>query len=241
MIVDSMRYWAGEMHVDGFRFDLATVLGRTGAGAYDRNAAIFQVIAQDPILSGEADRRALGHRQRRISGRRFPPALARVERPLSRHRPPLLEGRREQGRRDGISPLGKFRSPRRNPQAARQRPASSAHDGFTLHDLVCYSTKHNEANGEQGRDGADDNQAWNCGAEGLTEDPEINKLRERQKRNLLATLMLSQGAPMLLAGDEIGRSQLGNNNTYGQDNELSWIDWKANRDEPRGSSSSPGS
>ena len=157
----------------------------------------------------------------------FPAGLGRVERPLSRHRAALLEGRRRQARR--------FRGAHQQAPAicsigAGRKPWASvnfitAHDGFTLNDLVSYNDKHNEANGEENRDGHSDNHSWNYGAEGPTDDPEIVELRERQKRNFLGTLLFSQGTPMILAGDEFGRTQRGNNNAYCQDNEISWVDW----------------
>ena len=227
LIVDSLRYWVSEMHVDGFRFDLATTLGRMGKGEFSPNAPLFQIINQDPVLSrvkliAEPWDVGIG----RLPGGPLPGALARVERQVPRRAAPLLEGRREPRGRGGL-PAGGLLGP---VPGARRRPQASinfvtAHDGFTLHDLVTYSHKHNEANGEHNRDGADDNQSWNCGVEGETDDAAVIALRERQKRNLLASLFLSQGVPMLVAGDEMGRTQRGNNNAYCQDNELSWVDW----------------
>ncbi|OJH34314.1 glycogen debranching protein GlgX [Cystobacter ferrugineus] len=233
LIIDSLRYWVQEMHVDGFRFDLATVLGRQGKGEFSPNAAFFQIISQDPVLSrvkliAEPWDVGLGGYQvgnfpspwREWNGK-YRDAMRRYWKGDEN-----LAG--EVGHRlTGSSDM--FQSARRRPQASIN--FITAHDGFTLHDLVTYSHKHNEANGEFNRDGADDNQAWNCGAEGETQDANIVSLRERQKRNLLSSLFLSLGVPMIVAGDEMGRTQGGNNNAYCQDNELSWVDW--NLDERR--------
>ncbi|HYI00770.1 glycogen debranching protein GlgX [Hyalangium sp.] len=227
LVADSLRYWVTEMHVDGFRFDLATTLGRAGAGEFSPNAPLFQIINQDPVLSkvkliAEPWDVGMGGYQvghfpapwREWNGK-YRDALRRYWKGDEN-----LAG--EVGYRlQGSSDL--FQEARRRPQASIN--FVTAHDGFTLHDLVTYSHKHNEANGELNRDGADDNQAWNCGVEGETEDAHVIGLRERQKRNLLASLFLSQGVPMLVAGDEMGRTQGGNNNAYCQDNELSWVDW----------------
>ncbi|HZI05978.1 MAG TPA: glycogen debranching protein GlgX, partial [Archangium sp.] len=228
LIVDSLRYWVEEMHVDGFRFDLATVLGRMGKGEYSPNAPFFQILNQDPVLGrvkliSEPWDVGLGGYQvggfpapwREWNGK-YRDALRRYWKGDEN-----LAG--EVGHRlTGSSDL--YQEARRRPQASIN--FVTAHDGFTLHDLVTYSHKHNEANGEHNRDGADDNQAWNCGVEGETDNPDVVSLRERQKRNLLAALFLSQGVPMLVAGDEMGRTQRGNNNAYCQDNALSWVDWK---------------
>jgi glycogen operon protein len=227
LIADSLRYWVTEMHVDGFRFDLATTLGRMGSGEFSPSAPLFQIINQDPVLSrvkliAEPWDVGLGGYQvghfpapwREWNGK-YRDALRRYWKGDE-----SLTG--EVGYRlAGSSDL--FQEARRRPQASIN--FVTAHDGFTLHDLVTYSYKHNEANGEHNRDGADDNQAWNCGVEGETENPEVLALRERQKRNLLASLFLSQGVPMLVAGDELGRTQGGNNTAYCQDNALSWVDW----------------
>jgi isoamylase len=227
LIVDSLRYWVQEMHVDGFRFDLATTLGRQGAGEFSPNAPLFQIINQDPVLNrvkliAEPWDVGMGGYQvgkfpapwREWNGK-YRDALRRYWKGDEN-----LAG--EVGHRlAGSSDM--FQEAKRRPQATIN--FVTAHDGFTLHDLVTYSHKHNEANGEHNRDGADDNQAWNCGVEGETQDANITALRERQKRNLLATLFLSQGVPMLVAGDEMGRTQKGNNNAYCQDNELSWVNW----------------
>jgi glycogen operon protein len=227
LVVDSLRYWASEMHVDGFRFDLATVLGRNGEGGFDRGAPFLQIVAQDPVLSrakliAEPWDCSLGGYQ--VGG--FPTPWREWN---GRYRDTLR--RYWKGDENLAGELGYrltgsadlYEIDRRGPQASVN--FVTCHDGFTLHDLVTYGHKHNEANGEHNRDGADDNQSWNHGVEGETDDAAIIELRERQKRNLLAALFLSQGVPMLSHGDEVSRTQRGNNNTYCQDNELSWIDW----------------
>ena len=172
----------------------------------------------------------MGRRRGRLPGRQLPGALDRVERQVPRLRPPLLEGRRRHGL---ASSRRAWPAAATCTQQSGRRPYASinfitCHDGFTLQDLVSYNDKHNEANGEDNRDGANDNNSWNCGAEGPTDDPAINALRERQKRNLMATLLLSQGVPMICGGDELGHTQNGNNNAYCQDNELTWLDWELN-------------
>jgi isoamylase len=227
LIVDSLRYWVTEMHVDGFRFDLATTLGRVGRGEFDRNAPFFQIVALDPVISrvkliAEPWDIGLGGYQmgnfpapwREWNGL-YRDALRRYWKGDSNLASEI--GYRLSGSAD------LYQGERRQPQASIN--FVTAHDGFTLHDLVTYAHKHNDANGEDNRDGADDNQSWNCGVEGETDDQAVIALRERQKRNLLAALFTSQGVPMLLAGDEMGRTQGGNNNAYCQDNELSWVDW----------------
>ena len=226
LVMDSLRYWVDEMHVDGFRFDLASALAREG-GRVEHLGSFFDAIRQDPALNRVkliAEPWDLGHGGYQVGN--FPAGWAEWN---DRYRDGMRgywkgdEGRiGEMARRlTGSSDLYAH---------AGKRPHASinfvtAHDGFTLHDLVSYNDKHNEANGEDNRDGNDSNVSWNCGVEGPTDDPAIAALRERQKRNLLATLLLSQGVPMLLAGDERGHTQGGNNNAYCQDNELSWIDW----------------
>ncbi len=199
--MDSLRYWVNELHVDGFRFDLGTILAREPDG-FDNQSGFLKACNQDPRAANrEADRRAVGLRPRRLSGRRVSAGLGRVERPLSAMIPRLLEGRVpvQRALRRGCA-LRAICS-----TACGRRPSAcvnfvTAHDGFTLNDLVSYNDKHNEANGEENRDGSCNNRSWNCGAEGPTEDAGINALRERQMRNFLATLLLSQGTPMLLAG-----------------------------------------
>jgi isoamylase len=226
LIMDSLRYWVLDMHVDGFRFDLAATLARE-LHEVDRLGAFLDIIHQDPILSQVkliAEPWDLGEGGYQVG--KFPVGWAEWN---DRYRDTV----RSYWKGDGgvIGELG-YRITGSSDLYARsgRRPYASinfvtAHDGFTLRDLVSYNQKHNEANGEENRDGTDNNRSWNCGVEGDTEDPEINALRARQQRNFLATLLLSQGVPMLLGGDAIGHTQRGNNNAYCQDNELSWIDW----------------
>ena len=226
LVVDSLRYWVTEMHVDGFRFDLASTLARENHD-FDRLSPFFHVLRQDPVLSPRlliAEPWDLGPTGYQVGG--FPPGWAEWN---DQYRDTMRAYWKGDGgligdfarRLTGSHDL--FGHNERGPTATVN--FITAHDGFTLHDLVSYSEKHNEANGEENRDGTDNNLSWNCGAEGPTDDPEIAALRERQKRNLLATLFLSQGVPMLLAGDESGRTQRGNNNAYCQDNEITWHDW----------------
>ena len=232
LVMDSLRYWVLEMHVDGFRFDLASALARE-FHEVDRLSAFFDLVNQDPVVvPGEADRRAVGRRRGRLPGRRLPVACGRSGTGSTGTRC-ATSGGAARGR------LGEFALRFTGSsdlyEADNRRPIASinfvtAHDGFTLNDLVSYNEKHNAANGEDNRDGESHNRSWNCGAEGPTEDGEVNVLRERQKRNFLATLLLSQGVPMIAHGDELGRTQQGNNNVYCQDNELSWIDWTAARE-----------
>ena len=227
LIMDSLRYWLTEMRVDGFRFDLAPALGRQ-EGGFEKVSAFFDLVAQDPVVSrakliaepwdvGQGDSYELGQ---------FPPLWREWNgkyrdsmRDFWRSHPGLLGefASRFTGSSDLFGDDGR-------------RPTSSVnlitvHDGFTLADLVSYDTKHNEANGEDNRDGTDDNRSWNCGAEGPTDDPDIVALRARQQRAMLATLLLSFGVPLLLGGDELGRSQQGNNNAYCQDTPITWFDW----------------
>ncbi|MEW6164318.1 MAG: glycogen debranching protein GlgX [Pseudomonadota bacterium] len=226
MIMDSLRYWVQEMHVDGFRFDLASSLARE-MHAVDRLGAFFDILHQDPVLSQVkliAEPWDLGEGGYQVGN--FPLGWAEWN---DRYRDCMRAYWKGDGgligefatRITGSSDL--YASNGRRPYASIN--FITAHDGFTLHDLVSYNEKHNEANGEDNRDGNNNNLSWNHGVEGPTDDPDINALRARQKRNLLATLLLSQGVPMLLAGDEMGRSQQGNNNAYCQDNELGWVNW----------------
>ncbi|HZH02866.1 MAG TPA: glycogen debranching protein GlgX [Myxococcaceae bacterium] len=233
LILDSLRYWVSEMHVDGFRFDLATVLGRIGKGAFDRNAAFLQIIAQDPVLSRVkliAEPWDVGLGGYQVGG--FPAPWREWNGKYRDSIRRYWKGDENLAGEVGYRLAGSadlYQGEKRRPQASIN--FITAHDGFTLHDLVTYGEKHNEANGERNQDGSDDNQSWNHGVEGETDDPEVIALRERQKRNLMATLMLSQGVPMIVGGDEMGRTQGGNNNAYCQDNEISWLDW--NLDERR--------
>lgn len=226
LIMDSLRYWVLEMHVDGFRFDLASSLARE-LYSVNKLSAFFDVICQDPVLSQVkliAEPWDLGPGGYQVGN--FPVGWTEWN---GKYRDTV----RSFWKGDGGT-LGEFAtrlsgSSDLYEQSGRRPYASinfvTCHDGFTLHDLVSYDGKHNEANGENNSDGSHDNLSWNCGAEGPTDDPRVKSLRERQKRNFIATLLLSQGVPMFLAGDEIGRTQQGNNNTYCQDNELSWMDW----------------
>ncbi|MFB7779082.1 glycogen debranching protein GlgX [Streptomyces bauhiniae] len=226
LIMDSLRYWVTEMHVDGFRFDLAATLARQ-FHEVDRLSAFFDLIQQDPVISRVkliAEPWDLGEGGYQVGN--FPQLWSEWN---GKYRDAVRDfWRAEPGS------LGEFASRLTGSsdlyQASRRRPRASvnfvtAHDGFTLRDLVSYNDKHNEANGEGNRDGESDNRSWNCGAEGDTDVPAVLELRARQQRNLLATLLLSQGIPMLGHGDELGRTQGGNNNAYCQDNEVSWIDW----------------
>jgi glycogen operon protein len=227
LIMDSLRYWLTQMHVDGFRFDLAPTLARQ-EGGFDQMSAFFDLVSQDPVVSrakliaepwdvGQLDSYALG---------RFPPLWREWN---GRYRDVMRDFWRSHD--VGIGEFAnRFCGSSDIYGSSRRRPTASVnlitvHDGFTLRDLVSYNQKHNEPNGEAGRDGTDDNRSWNCGAEGPASDPGILALRARQSRAILATLLLSFGVPLLLGGDEMGRTQQGNNNAYCQDNELSWFDW----------------
>jgi isoamylase len=230
LIMDSLRYWITEMHVDGYRFDLAPTLARQDGG-FDEVSAFFDLVAQDPVVSqakliaepwdvGQMDSYDLG---------RFPPLWREWN---GKYRDSMRDFWRSHP--TGISEFAtRFAgSSDLYGGPGRRRPTASVnlitvHDGFTLRDLVSYDDKHNEANGESNRDGTDDNRSWNCGTEGPTDDPAIRALRRRQSRAMLATLLLSFGVPMLLGGDEFGRTQQGNNNAYCQDNEITWFDWSA--------------
>jgi isoamylase len=227
MVMDSLRYWAQEMHVDGFRFDLATILAREPHG-FDEDGRFLDACRQDPLLSQVkliAEPWDCGPGGYQVG--RFSPGWAEWN----------------DGFRDTVRAFWKGEEGKLPDLAARltasadlfnkrgRRPWASvnfvtAHDGFTLNDLVSYEDKHNEANGEENRDGHSHNLSMNYGVEGPTEDPEIRSLRFRHMRNVLATLLLSRGTPMILAGDEFARSQQGNNNAYCQDNEISWFDWE---------------
>ena len=227
LMMDSLRYWVTEMHVDGFRFDLAVALGREHGG-FERVAAFFDLVSQDPVVSrvkliaepwdvGQPDSYDVGQFPALWSewNGRFRDTVRDFWRGLARTLPDLAT--RLTGSADLYGP-------------SRRRPNASinfvtCHDGFTLRDLVSYEQKHNDANGESNSDGTDDNRAWNCGVEGPTEDASVLGLRARQSRALLGTLLLSLGVPMLLGGDEMGRTQRGNNNAYCQDNDVSWLDW----------------
>jgi isoamylase len=230
LIMDSLRYWVLEMHVDGFRFDLAAALARE-MHAVDRLSAFFDLIHQDPVVSQVkliAEPWDLGEGGYQVGN--FPPGWAEWN---GQYRDTI----RRYWRGDGgqVADLGyRLTGSSDLYEPDGRRPSASvnfvtAHDGFTLVDLVSYDRKHNEANGEDNRDGTDDNLSWNCGVEGPTDDPAIVALRERQMRNLLATLLLSQGVPMLLGGDEVARSQQGNNNAYCQDSDMSWFAWPLSR------------
>ncbi|MDO8250938.1 MAG: glycogen debranching protein GlgX [Rhodoferax sp.] len=226
LVMDSLRYWVEEMHVDGFRFDLAPALARE-SGQVENLGGFFDAIRQDPTLSRVkliAEPWDLGHGGYQVG--KFPLGWAEWN---DRYR----DAMRGYWKGDG-GVIGEVAQRLTGSQDlygwSGKRPHASinfvtAHDGFTLHDLLSYNEKHNEANEEDNRDGSRNNLSWNCGVEGPTDDPEVLALRERQKRNLLATLLLSQGVPMLLAGDERGHTQQGNNNIYCQDNELGWLDW----------------
>ncbi|MBS0003548.1 MAG: glycogen debranching protein GlgX [Thioalkalivibrio sp.] len=227
LIMDSLRYWVLEMHVDGFRFDLASTLARE-LHEVDRLSAFFDIIQQDPVISQVkliAEPWDIGEGGYQVGN--FPPLWSEWN---GKYRDTVRDLWRGEDqtlaefayRLTGSSDLYEFSG--RWPHASIN--FVTAHDGFTLRDLVSYNEKHNEANGEDNQDGEDHNRSWNCGAEGPTDDPEIKALRQRQQRNFLVTLMLSQGVPMLLGGDEIGRTQQGNNNAYCQDNEIAWCDWK---------------
>jgi glycogen operon protein len=232
LVMDSLRYWLTEMDVDGFRFDLAPTLARE-QGAFDRLSAFFDLVAQDPVVAraklvaepwdvGQSDSYDIG---------RFPPLWRE------------WNGRYRDAMRDfwrARAPIGEFATRFAGSSdlygGRGRRPTASVnlitvHDGFTLADLVSYDRKHNEANGEANRDGSDDNRSWNCGVEGPTDDPEVHALRARRQRALLTTLMLSFGVPLLLGGDELGRTQQGNNNAYCQDGPLTWFDWNDVDDE----------
>jgi len=226
LIMDSLRYWVNDMHVDGFRFDLASTLARQ-FHEVDRLSAFFDLIQQDPVVSQVkliAEPWDVGDGGYQVGG--FPPLWTewngkyrdtvrdfwRGEQSTLAEFASRLSGSSDLYERNGRKPIASINF-------------VTAHDGFTLRDLVSYNEKHNEANGEGGNDGESHNRSWNCGVEGETTDKKVVALRERQQRNMLATVLLSQGVPMFLHGDELGRTQRGNNNVYCQDNKLSWVDW----------------
>ena len=225
MVVDSLRYWVQDMHIDGFRFDLASSLAR-GPQGFDRRSAFLQVCATDPVLSTVkliAEPWDIGPGGYQVG--QFPPGWAEW---TDMFRDDVRDFWRGQASIGSITARLCASEDTFNHEG--RRPWScinfvSAHDGFTMKDVVTYNEKHNDANGENNQDGNSDNRSWNCGVEGPTEDKDILELRSRQNRNLMATLLFSQGTPMILAGDEFGRSSLGNNNAYCQDNEISWVNW----------------
>src|SRR5205807_1980846 len=229
LIMDSLRYWVLEMHRDGCRIDLESSLARQ-FHEVDRLSAFFDLVQQDPVVSQVkliAEPWDVGEGGYNVGG--FPPLWTewngkfrdtvrdywRGESAAMAEFAPRLTGSADLYENDGREPFASINF-------------ITAHDGFTLHDLVTYEQKHNEANLEDNRDGSDDNRSWNCGVEGETDDPEIKALRARQQRNFLTTLFISQGTPMLLGGDELDRTQHGNNNAWCQDNEISWYDWSEN-------------
>ncbi|MCA1722635.1 MAG: glycogen debranching enzyme, partial [Actinobacteria bacterium] len=228
LVMDSLRYWVLEMHVDGFRFDLAATLARS-LHDVDRLSAFFDLIQQDPVISQVkliAEPWDVGEGGYQVGN--FPPGWSEWNGKYRDSIRDFCRGDEETlaefgSRLTGSSDL--YASSGRRPYASIN--FITAHDGFTLRDLVSYNDKHNEDNGEDNEDGESHNRSWNCGVEGRTDDPAVNDCRARQQRNFLTTLFLSQGVPMLLGGDEIGRTQQGNNNAYCQDNEVSWYDWDA--------------
>ncbi len=227
LIMDSLRYWVAEMHVDGFRFDLAATLARE-LHAVDRLSAFFDLIQQDPLLQRVkliAEPWDVGEGGYQVGN--FPPKWSEWN---GKYRDCLRDFWRAQGQSLGEFAYRFTGSSDLYERSARRPHASinfvTAHDGFTLRDVVSYNDKHNEANGEGNADGESHNRSWNCGAEGDTDDPKIVALRRKQQRNFLATLLLSQGVPMIAHGDEIGRTQQGNNNVYCQDDDVSWVDWE---------------
>ena len=232
LILDSLRYWILEMHVDGFRFDLASALARE-LHDVDRLSAFFDLVQQDPVVSQVkliAEPWDVGEGGYQVGN--FPPLWSEWN---GKYRDTVRDFWRGQpytlaefaSRLTGSSDL--YETSGRRPVASIN--FATCHDGFTLTDLVSYNRKHNDANGEDNADGTNDNRSWNCGAEGPTSDPAVRELRSRQRLNFFATLLCSQGVPMLLAGDELGRTQRGNNNAYCQDNETSWVDWHMAEDE----------
>ena len=232
LVMDSLRYWVQEMHVDGFRFDLAPAISRNGAGESDHRAPFLAAVAQDPVLCRVkliAEPWDIGENGYQVGG--FPPGWSEWN---GRYRDAVRDfWRSSEGairefaaRLCGSADI--YAGSGRHPVASIN--CITVHDGFTLHDLVSYNDKHNEANQEENRDGESHNRSWNCGEEGETADPEVLALRERQRRNFLATLLVSRGVPLLLGGDEMSRTQGGNNNAYCQDNAVSWVDWQRARE-----------
>ncbi len=228
LIMDSLRFWVGDMHVDGFRFDLASALARELYDV-DRLSAFFDLIHQDPLLAGVkliAEPWDVGMGGYQVGN--FPVNWSEWN---GKYRDTVRDFWRGQDETLGEFAYRLTGSPDLYFQMNGRQPNASinfitAHDGLTLNDLVSYNDKHNEANGEDNQDGESNNSSWNCGVEGLTDDVEVLQLREQQRRNFLTTLMLSQGVPMLLGGDEMGRTQRGNNNAYCQDSVISWFDWQ---------------
>ncbi len=231
LVMDSLRYWVEEMHVDGFRFDLAPAIARNGAYEFDHRSPFLAAVAQDPVLRQAkliAEPWDIGDNGYQIGG--FPAPWSEWN---GRYRDAVRDFWR--GTDGAVQEFAARLAGSADIYAASRRPPTASvnlvtvHDGFTLADLVSYNDKHNEANAEDNRDGESHNRSWNCGVEGETDDEEVLALRERQKRNFLATLFCSRGVPLLLGGDEMGRTQAGNNNAYCQDNPVSWFDWS----EPR--------
>ncbi len=225
LVMDSLRYWVQEMHVDGFRFDLAASLGR-GARDFSPHSSFLETVSQDPILGRVkliAEPWDIGSGGYELGD--FPPGWSEWN---GRYRDTVRDFWR--GADGTLADFATRLTGSSDLYGGDRRPSASVnlitvHDGFTLADLTSYDSKHNEPNGEGNRDGTDDNRSWNCGVEGPTDDPDVLDLRRQQRRNLLATVLLSEGVPLLLAGDELGRSQGGNNNAYCQDNPTSWVDW----------------
>ena len=229
LVLDSLRHWVSDYHVDGFRFDLATVLGREGPRrSFDAGAALFDAIAADPVLAGVkliAEPWDVGSDGYQVGA--FPVGWTEWNGRFRDTQRSFWRGESGQLGPLAASLTGSaelFQQPGRRPQASLN--FVTCHDGFTLADLVSYQHKHNEDNGEDNRDGTEDNRSWNCGVEGPTEDALMRQRRSRHQRNLLASLVLAAGVPMICAGDEQGRTQRGNNNAYCQDNEISWVDWE---------------
>jgi glycogen operon protein len=233
MVTDSLRYWSEHMHIDGFRFDLGTILAREVYG-FDEQSGFLKAVDQDPVLTSVkliAEPWDCGPGGYQVGG--FPPGWAEWN---DKFRDRVRDFWRSQATVAKLAPRISGSGDLFNHQGRRAWASVNfvtAHDGFTLNDWASYNDKHNEANGEENKDGSSSNRSWNCGAEGPTDDQAINDLRNRQKRNMLGTLLLSQGTPMLLAGDEFARTQHGNNNAYCQDSEISWVNWKLDEDGDR--------